>query len=145
MPECQPGGCINKSGEGVSRGKMILKITNATKFPTKRELAITWAFTTLELVSVDLLNVIGKPFVKITLQNSRPISKKIETFIAIWWGCLNKTFERRPPLCQHNSCTDIKPRTRSCHSARSASNMFSDRLRRLLSRYSFRLIDGFKK
>ena len=104
-------------------------------------------FTTLELVTVwiDLLNLIGKSFVKITLQNSRPISKKIETFIAIWWGCLNKTFERRPPLCQHNSCTDIKPRTRSCHSARSASNMFSDRLRRLLSRYSFRLIEGFKK
>ena len=47
---------------------------------------------------------IGKSFVKITLQNSRPISKMIETFIAIWWGCLNKTFERRPPLCQHNSC-----------------------------------------
>ena len=86
-----------------------------------------------------------KSFVKITLQNSRPISKRIETFIAIWWGCLNKTFERRPPLCQHNSCTDIKPQTRSCHSARSASNMFSVRLRRLLSRYSFRLIEDFKK
>ena len=42
MPECQPSGCINKSGEGVSRGKKILKITNATKFPTKHELAITW-------------------------------------------------------------------------------------------------------
>ena len=88
--------------------------------------------------SVDLLNLIGKSFVKITLQTSRPISKWIETIIAIWWGCLNKTFERRPPLCKHNSCTDIKPRTRSCHSARSASNMFSDRLkpatgRRLLS------------
>ena len=98
--------------------------------------------------SVDLLNLIGKSFVKITLQNSRPISKMIETFIAIWWGCLNKTFERRPPLYQHNSCrplADIKPRTRSCHSARSASNMFSDRLRRLLSRYCFRLIEGFKK
>ena len=67
--------------------------------------------------SVDLLNLIGKSFVKITLQNSRPISKRIEMFIAIWWGCLNKTFARRPPLCQHNSCTDIKPRTRSCHSA----------------------------
>ena len=88
---------------------------------------------------------IGKSVVKITLQNSRPISKRIETCIAIWWGFLNKTFERRPPLCQHNSCTDIKPRTRSCHSARSASNMFSDCLRRLLSRYSFRLIEGFKK
>ena len=95
--------------------------------------------------SVDLLNVLGKSFVKITLQNSRPISKRIETFIAIRWSCLNKTFERIPPLCQHNSCTDIKPRTRSCHSARSASNMFSYRLRRLLSRYSFRLIEGFKK
>ena len=74
--------------------------------------------------SVDLLNLIGKSFVKITLQNSRPISKRIETFIAIWWGCLNKTFERRPPLCQHNSCTDIKPRTRSCTEQ---SNMLSDR------------------
>ena len=42
MPECQPSGCINKSGEGVSRGGKILNITNATKFPTKRELAITW-------------------------------------------------------------------------------------------------------
>ena len=40
MPECQPSGCINKSGEGVSRGEKIFKITNATKFPTKRELAI---------------------------------------------------------------------------------------------------------
>ena len=145
MPECQPSGCINKSGEGVSRGKNILKITNATKFTTKRELAIrpTWLHYIGTGHSVDLLNLIGKSFVKITLQNSRPISKRIETCIAIWWGCLNKTFERRPPLCQHNSCTDIKPRTRSCHSARRASNMFSDRLRRLLSRYSFRLIAGF--
>ena len=148
MPECQPSGCINKSGEGVSRGEKILKITksNATKFPTKHELAIAWLHYTGTGHSVDLLNLIGKSFVKITLQNSRPISKRIETFIAIWRGCLNKTFERRPPLCQHNSCTDIKPRTRSCHSARSASNMFSDhRLRRLLSRYSFRLTEGFKK
>ena len=40
MTECQPSGCINKSGEGVSKGKKIFKITNATKFPTKRELAI---------------------------------------------------------------------------------------------------------
>ena len=141
MPECQPSGCINKSGEGVSKGKKILKITNATKFPTKRELAITCLHYIGTGHSVDLLNLIGNSFVK-TLQNSGPISKRIETFIAIWWGCLNKTFERRPPLCQHNSCTDIKPRTRSCHSARSASNMFSDRL---LSRYSFRLIEGFKK
>ena len=148
MTECQPSGCINKSGEGVStvsKGKKIFKITNATKFPTKRELAIIWLHYIGTGHSVDLLNLIGKSFVKITLQNSRPISKMIETFIAIWWGCLNKTFERRPPLCQHNSCTDIKPRTRSCHSARSASNMFSDRLRRLLSRYCFRLIEGFKK
>ena len=139
MPECQPSGCINKSGEGVSRGKKILKITNATKFPTKHELAITWLHYTGTGHSVDLLNLIGKSF------DSRHISIRIETFIAIWWGCLNKTFERRPPLCKHNSCTDIKPRTRSCHSARSTSNMFSDRLRRLLSRYSFRLIEGFKK
>ena len=145
MPECQPSGCINKSGEGVSRGKNILKITNATKFPTKRELAITWLHYIGTGHSVDLLNVIGTSSVKITLQNSWPISKRIEKFIAIWWGCLNKTLERRPPLCQHNSCTDIKPRTRSCHSARSASNMFSDCLRRLLSRYSFRLIEGFNK
>ena len=92
MPECQPSGCINKSG-GVSRGKKILKITNATKFPTKHELAITWLHYTGTGHSVDLLNLIGKSFVKITLQNSRPISKRIETFIAIWWGCLNKTFE----------------------------------------------------
>ena len=40
MTECQPSGCINKSGEGVSKGKKIFKITNTTKFPTKRELAI---------------------------------------------------------------------------------------------------------
>ena len=26
----------------MSKGKKIFKITNATKFPTKRELAITW-------------------------------------------------------------------------------------------------------
>ena len=71
MPECQPSGCINKS-EGVSRGKKILKITNATKFPTKRELAITWLHYIGTGHSVDLLNLIGKPFVKITLQNSRP-------------------------------------------------------------------------
>ena len=114
MPECQPSECINKSGEGVSRGKKILKITNVTKFPTKREaeLAITWLHYIGTGHSVDLLYLIGKSFVTITLQNSRPISKRIETSIAIWWGCLNKTFERRPPLCQHNSCTDIKPRTR---------------------------------
>ena len=140
MPECQPSGCINKSGESVSKGKKIFKITNATKFPTKRELAITWLHNIVTGHSVDLLNLIGKSFVKITLQNSR-----IEKLISIWWGCLNKTFERRPPLCQHNSCTGIKPRTRSCHSARSASNMFSDRLRRVLSRYSSRLIEGFNK
>ena len=42
MTECQLSGCINKSGEGVSKGKKIFKITNATKFPTKRELAIIW-------------------------------------------------------------------------------------------------------
>ena len=40
MTECQPSGCINKSGEGVSKGKKIFKIINTTKFPTKRELAI---------------------------------------------------------------------------------------------------------
>ena len=59
MPECQPSGCINKSGEGVSRGKKILKITNATKFPTKRELAITWLHYIETGHSVDLLNLIG--------------------------------------------------------------------------------------
>ena len=87
MPECQPSGCINKPGEGVSRGEKILKITNATKFPTKRELAITWLHYIGTGHSVGLLNLIGKSFVKITLQNSRPprpISKRIETFIAIW-------------------------------------------------------------
>ena len=73
MPECQPSGCINKKGEGVSRGKKILKITNATKFPTKLELAITWLHYIGTGHSVDLLNLIGKSFVKITLQNSRPI------------------------------------------------------------------------
>ena len=128
----------------MSKGKKIFKITNATKFPTKREQAITWLHYIGTGRIVDLLNLIGKSFVKITLQNSRPISKRIETLIAIWWGCLNKTFERKPPLFQHNSCTDIKPRTRSFHAARSASNMFSDRLRRLLSRYSFRLIEALK-
>ena len=87
MPECQPSECINKSGEGVSRGKKIFKITNATKFPTKRrELAITWLHYIGTGHSVDLLNLIGKSFVKITLQNTRPISKRIEIFIAIWWG-----------------------------------------------------------
>ena len=72
MPECQPSACINKSGEGVSRGKKVLKITNATKFPTKRELAIrpTWLHYIGTGHSVDLLNLIGKSFVKITLQNS---------------------------------------------------------------------------
>ena len=58
MPEYQPSGCINKSGEGVSRGKKILKITNATKFHTKRELAITWLHYIGTGHSVDLLNVI---------------------------------------------------------------------------------------
>ena len=58
MPECQPSGCINKSGEGVSRGKKTLKITNATKFPTKRELAITWLHYMGTGHSVDLLNLI---------------------------------------------------------------------------------------
>ena len=127
MPECQPSGCINKSGEGVSRGEKILKIKNSTKFPTKRELAIYMASLHWNWSQCGSIEFNRKVFVKITLQNSRPISKRIETFIAIWWGCLNKTFERRLPLCQHNSCADIKPRTRSCHSARGASNMFSDR------------------
>ena len=64
----------------MSRGKKVLKITNATKFPTKRELAITWLHYIYIYIgtghSVDILNLIGKSFVKITLQNSRPISKK---------------------------------------------------------------------
>ena len=92
MPECQPRGCINKS-EGVPKGKKIFEITNATKFPMKRELAITRLHYIGTGHSADLLNLIGKSFVKITLQNSSPISKMIETFIVVWWGCLNKTFE----------------------------------------------------
>ena len=73
MPECQPSGRISKSGESVSKGKNIFKITNTTKFPTKRELAITWLHNIVTGHSVDLLNLIGKSFVNITLQNSRPI------------------------------------------------------------------------
>ena len=70
MPEYQPSGCINKSGEGVSKGKKIFKITNATKLPTKRELAITW----LHYIGTGhSVNLIGKSFAKITLHNSRPI------------------------------------------------------------------------
>ena len=62
----------------MSRGKKILKITNATKFPTKRELAITWLHYIGTGHSVDLLNLIGKSFLKITLQNSRPVSKRLK-------------------------------------------------------------------
>ena len=61
MPECQPSVCINKSGEGVSRGEKILKITTATKFPTKRELAITWLHYIGTGHSVDLLLRRGPP------------------------------------------------------------------------------------
>ena len=77
MPECQPSGCINKSG-GVSRGGKDpqVKITNATKFPTKRELAITWLHYIGTGHSVDLLNLIAKSFVKITLQNSTGLFQK---------------------------------------------------------------------
>ena len=60
MTECQPSGCINKSGEGVSKGKKIFKITNATKFPTKRELAIIWLHYIGTGHSVDLLNLRAK-------------------------------------------------------------------------------------
>ena len=107
MPECQPSGCINKSREGVSKGKKIFKITNATKFPTKRELAITWLHYIGTGHSVDLLNLIGKSFVKITLQNSRPIAKRIETFIAIWSGCLNKSFDRATLPGARQTCSAI--------------------------------------
>ena len=109
----------------MSRGEKILKITNATKFPTKREQAITWLHYIGTGHSVDLLNVIGKSFVKITLQNSRPISKRIETFIAIWWGCLNKTFERnlrcaniiRPPTSSRGPDRATPPGARQTCSA----------------------------
>ena len=37
---------MNKAGEGASNGKKIFQITNATKFPAKRELPIN-GFTLL--------------------------------------------------------------------------------------------------
>ena len=36
---------MNKAGEGASNGKKIFQITNATKFPAKRELPIKWLHT----------------------------------------------------------------------------------------------------
>ena len=105
MPECQPCGRINKSGEGASKGKKIFQITNANSL---RNASWPWLHNIgTNGHCVDGLILIVKSFVEITLQNSMPISKRIATYIAICWDCLYKTFERRPPVCH------IKPRTRS--------------------------------
>ena len=45
MPECQVYACINKAGEGALNGKKNFQITNATKFPAKRDLLIKWLHT----------------------------------------------------------------------------------------------------
>ena len=46
MPECQLlYGCINKAGEGASKGEKIFQITNAMKFHAKRELPVKWLHT----------------------------------------------------------------------------------------------------
>ena len=93
---------MNKAGEGASKGKKIFQITNATKFPEKRELPIKWLHTIggwgfIETGhNVDRLIFNRKIVCEITSQNS--ISKRM-------WNI--HCWAIRAPT------SDIKPRTRS--------------------------------
>ena len=42
MPECQAYGCLNKRGEGNSKGKSFFVIPDGRKYPEKRELSQQW-------------------------------------------------------------------------------------------------------
>ena len=80
-------------------GKKIFQITNATKFPAERELSITWLHTIVTVIletghNVDLFNR------KIVFEDH---------FTEQYF----KTDLEHSLL--GNSCTDIKPRTRSSH------------------------------
>ena len=98
MPECQLlYGCINKAGEGASKGEKIFQITNAMKFHAKRELPVKWLHT------IGTGHKCGSTFF-----NDRIFNRKI-----VCEGHFTEHYFKKDVelALLGNSCTDIKPRT----------------------------------
>ena len=112
-------GCINKAGEVALKGEKIFQITIAMKFPAKRELPIKWLHTIGTCNNADRL-----------IHNDRIFNRKIICEDHFTEQYFKKDVER---AWLGNSCTDIKPRTRSRPGRLrkvSQSNVLNYRLRR---------------